>query len=170
MDTILYIVIGIAVMAFQIYSEKKKKEQQAAARQRKPSTQSYATPTEPKREPVSQNPFSFVASSLIDEEHSENPFEFYYEELDEGSISAPVADEVKIEEVKPSTFSKHTVQSILDEQSANSKSEVEDIYSSDEISGDKYNESGLSIDLLKEKFDPRLFILYSVLAAPKFRD
>jgi hypothetical protein len=170
MDTILYIVIGIAVMAFQIYSEKKKKEQQAAARQKKSSTQVSATTAEPIREPLPQNPFSFVSSSLTDEEQSEDPFEFYYEDFEEGSISAPVVDEVKVEEAKPLSYSKQTVQSILDEQSANSKTEGEDIYSSDEISGDKYNESGLPTDLLKDKFDPRLFILYSELAAPKFRD
>jgi preprotein translocase subunit YajC len=161
MDTILYIVIAIAIMAFQVYNEKKKKESQntSPARRGMPQVQQDAESELSAFEKLFGLEIPDSARATVAQEIL--PDEFESEEvLNEGGGMGKPA---KIEE-------KQTIQSVIDGQAKATKLAGDDLYSSSEISGDKFNNQEDEALAIKQEFNPKLFILYSEIAKPKFLD
>ncbi len=161
MDTILYIVIAIAIMAFQVYNEKKKKESQNASPARKgmPQVQHEEESELSAFEKlfgleIPESARATVAQEIL-------PDEFESEEVlqeGRGMTTPPKKQEIQ------------TIQSVIDRQAEATKLAGDDLYSSSEISGDKFNNQEDEALAIKQEFNPKLFILYSEIAKPKFLD
>ena len=173
-STIISILIAVAIVIFQGYSDKKKKERKRAA---------SAGESSVKEEKLSIS--SLFEEIMRDEIPSFKKTEYQdpYESIMEESIEYPVKKEPVAEVVVPETPPvyiseevkeyKYSESAIEDEGSYSLyDSEVpDDIYDSKEISEHSYSEeSARKANLLENGFDPRLFIIYSSLATPKYLD
>ncbi len=136
MDTIIYLVLAVAIILFQVYSEKKKKELKNA--------QQY---------------------SEENDLHEEAEPEHDMFDWDETDINQPEVEKRKV--VAPAAVDiNHPISADaydVDNSGA--------IYESTEIS-DFENKEGRKVETspLSAGFDPKLFIIYSQIAEPKFRD
>lgn len=174
-STIITILIAIAIMGFQIYNEKKKKEN-ARARSAGITPQSEDPHEKLRRE------LSSLFAGIVPEEETE--YEPYLQPLDTAPDSVDV---ISPEDPFESISKKQNIP--LDTVPANegesltmgtfnhkiAKSEQEDvtgdIYDSKAISAHEIGESPEKKGGITDKdFNPRLFILYSEIAAPKFRE
>ncbi|MHC1779241.1 MAG: hypothetical protein AB9922_03270 [Bacteroidales bacterium] len=173
-STIISILIAVAIVIFQGYSDKKKKERKRA----ETAGENY-----PEEEKLSLT--SLFKEIMKDEIPSFKKAEYQdpYESIMEESVEYPVANEAVAEVVIPHAPPvyiseeikeyKYSESAIEDEGSYSLYESVvpEDIYDSKEISEHSYNEeSARKSNLFENGFDPRLFIIYSELAAPKYRD
>ncbi|MFA5641917.1 MAG: hypothetical protein WCR61_00240 [Bacteroidales bacterium] len=147
MDTILYIVIAVAIMAYQIYNEKKKKEKEQGL----------------KKEAVNE---PSVARLDPNEEL----------EKDLASMFKPITSED--EKLKPKIDPEPTLDSqaynvdiTTNKTDAENKQLLNDIYESSQITNfDSSDKDNKELEIQDEEFNPRLFILYSEIARPKFMD
>lgn len=170
MDTFLYIVIAVAIMAYQIYNEKKKKEQKGNAVNRPPLPR--VDPNEQLHKEFSQMfGFSSIVNDL-EETHGEESEEDIYAPVEIAKPSVPLAERKKYMGETLSTMASeakaYNVDVPINKTHAETTQLLSDIYDSSEISD--FNSQEESVENLDKDFDPRLFILYSEIAQPKFKD
>lgn len=204
MDTFLYIVIAIAIMAYQIYNENKKKEQKKNAASNSPSrrvdtNQGY------------KSEFAHMFDSLSsingledDELQDESDSHLKYVKSVPTDFSSPYhnlgvkqnatniieRDNKAIERENRAQGRKKQMPEIMPKESletsearaynidvpinktdAQTKQLLDDIYDSSEISSHSFEQKSQNkTSVFGEGFDPRLFILYSAIVNPKFRD
>lgn len=180
-STIITIIIAIAIMGFQIYSEKKKKENtRARAMGIKPDQQPYEDPRE-----KLQKELSSLFAGFEKEEEESTPYDIYTEESDNEPLDSaghyysedPFESIIREPEVVLDTLPEKEGESLLQKPVADIpvKSEKIDvtgsIYDSKAISD--HENAGAEVKHALSgggEFDPRMFIIYSELANPKFRD
>ena len=152
-STIISILAAVAIMAYQVFSEKKKRERKAALSGEKP-----------------KNSISALFADILQEDErdrKEYDYEFddpYTSITSQRVETIPVAfkSESKIEPLPVTPL--QTYEPLVD-------STPRDIYDSAEIADHDYEkESKLSQGVFKGGFDPAQFIIYSEIATPKFRD
>ena len=143
MDTIIYLVLAVAVILFQVFSEKKKKELQKA--------QKYSD-IKP----------GYDHDDSVEEDE---------EEMFDWSFSETVEETQKSEEIVPKSAHQKAAEKLLQTADAYEVDNSGSVYESPEIS-DFENKEGRKTESspLAEGFDPKLFVIYSQIAEPKFRD
>lgn len=146
MDTILYIVIAVAIMAYQVYSEKNKKEQ--------------------KKRVVNQPPVPQVDSN----EELDSELATMFDSLSNNG-SEEVGGKHKATSNDKIEAQAYNIDVPVNKSDEENRQLLKDIYDSDQITNFDSNKQGDSeSEMEAEKFDPRLFILYSEIAKPKFMD
>ncbi len=213
MDTFLYIVVAIGIMAYQIYNEKNKKEQRQNSVNKPPVKR-----IDPNEELHKDLARMFGSLSMVDGLEDEELEEQLYptkqgykdiasqqaqrepEALHQGLASehqglaaqyqelsshhqhsmaqnqepqTPIRRKYEPEIVPTETLGKeaYNVDVPVNKTDAETKQLLQDIYDSSEISGfDSSDQSQKAIDFKGKGFDPRLFILYSEIARPKYLD
>jgi len=195
METFLYIVVAIAIMAYQIYNEKNKKEQRKNAVNRPPVKR--IDPNEELHKDLTQmfGSLSGVNGLEDDSKSTESDKNLKYVKSVPSDFTSRHKDIASQEfrktqltgnnnksQVKEKYMPDIVPMETLEAQAYNidvpiNKTEAEttqllkDIYNSSEISGfDSGDGSHKKLDIKSEDFDPRLFILYSEIAKPKFID
>jgi len=162
-STIISILATVAIMAYQVFSEKKKRERKAAMK----GNSSNETPDYQERP---KNSISALFADILQEDErdrKEYDYEFddpYTSITSQRVETIPVAfkSESKIEPLPVTPL--QTYEPLVD-------STPRDIYDSAEIADHDYEkESKLSQGVFKGGFDPAQFIIYSEIATPKFRD
>jgi hypothetical protein len=160
-STIISILAAVAIMAYQIFSEKKKRERKAAMKSN-PSYETGGYEEKPK------NSISALFADILEDDerdHKDFDFEDPYDSITSHRVEpipAVVKSESKIEYVP-------IIPPISFEPLADTT--PRDIYDSAEIADHDYeSESALSDGVFKGGFDPAMLIIYSEIAAPKFRD
>ncbi|MDP3437216.1 MAG: hypothetical protein Q8S04_08220 [Bacteroidales bacterium] len=162
-STIISILAAIAIMAFQVFNEKKKRERKAAMK----INSSNETPSYEERP---KNSISALFADILQEDERERTDYEYdledpYTSITSQRVEAiPVAfkPESKIEPLPVTPL--QTYEPLVDNT-------PRDIYDSAEISDHDYEkESKISQGVFKGGFDPAHFIIYSEIATPKFRD
>lgn len=199
MDTFLYIVVAIGIMAYQIYNEKNKKEQRQNSVNKPPVKR-----IDPNEELHKDLARMFGSLSMVDGLEDEELEEQLYptkqgykditsqqaqrepEALHQGLSShhqhsmaqnqepqTPIRRKYEPEIVPTETLGQeaYNVDVPINKTDAETKQLLQDIYDSSEISGfDTSDQSQKIIDFKGKGFDPRLFILYSEIAKPKYLD
>lgn len=202
MDTFLYIVVAIGIMAYQIYNEKNKKEQRQNSVNKPPVKR--IDPNEELHKDLARMFGSLsMVDGLEDEEELELEEQLYPtkqgykdiasqqaqrepEALHQGLSShhqhsmaqnqepqTPIRRKYEPEIVPTETLGQeaYNVDVPINKTDAETKQLLQDIYDSSEISGfDTSDQSQKIIDFKGKGFDPRLFILYSEIAKPKYLD
>jgi len=173
-STIISIIIAVALVIFQGYSEKKRKERKRA---------SSLGENHVKEDKISLS--SLFEEILKDEIPAFKKTEYQdpYVSIMEESVEYPVKEEPVAEVVIPETPPVYISEEVKEYKYSESAIEDEgdyslydsvvpdDIYDSKEISEHSYTEeNSRKSNLFENGFDPRLFIIYSELAAPKYRD
>ncbi len=162
-STIISILAAVAIMAYQVFSEKKKRERRAAMKSNSPNeTQDY-------QERPKNSISALFADILQEDERVSKEYDYNFEDPYTSITSQRVEaiplsfkSESKIEPLPETPL--QTYEPLVDNT-------PRDIYDSAEISDHDYdNESKLSEGVFKGGFDPALLIIYSEIAAPKFRD
>lgn len=156
MDTVLYIVLGIAVMAYQAYSENKKKEARRNAA--KPLVKNENTALDE----IEKDLESFMTTGKDHYAEIVSPSNDYKKDTDKDTDvekakgykegEAPVAYE---------SIDMHKYD-IEEKQTSFDESNEPDYEHNNEVAYED-NEEGLVVD-------PRLFVIYSELAKPKFNE
>jgi hypothetical protein len=162
-STIISILAAVAIMAYQVLSEKKKRERRAAMKSNSPNE----TPDYQERP---KNSISAMFADILQEDERDikeydYDFEDPYTSITSQRVEAiPVSfkSESKIESLPVTPL--QTYEPLVDNT-------PRDIYDSAEISDHDYEkESKLSDGVFKGGFDPAQLIIYSEIAAPKYRD
>ena len=181
-SSIITILIAVAIIGFQIYSEKKKKENaKARAMGVQPQQKAEDDPREVLRREIS----SLFTGGVPEEEdrydnydmeedfdqespslYSEDPFDSIINKTEAPKIGYHL-------DIPP----KYEGESILQNNMMEGRAKSEqidvtgDIYDSKAISEHNYTEEYVKpISAFGKDFDPRLFIIYSELATPKYRE
>ncbi|PKO98679.1 MAG: hypothetical protein CVU13_09615 [Bacteroidetes bacterium HGW-Bacteroidetes-8] len=160
-STIISILAAVAIMVYQVFSEKKKRERRAAMKSNSPNE----TPDYQERP---KNSISALFADILQEDEGDRrgyDFEDPYASITSNRVEVipmTLKSESKIEPIPVAP--PQTYVPLVDNT-------PRDIYDSAEISDHDYeNESKLSEGVFKGGFDPALLIIYSEIAAPKFRD
>ena len=180
METFLYIVAAIAIMAYQIYNEKNKKEQRKNAVNRPPERQ--IDPNEELHRDLTQM-FGSLPQDLKDVETVPKDFttrnkdiasqEFKKTKITGDSNKSQVREKYMPEIVPMETLEAeaYDIDVPINKTDAETTQLLKDIYNSSEISGfDSGDRSHIKHENKSKDFDPRLFILYSEIAKPKYID
>ncbi len=161
-STIITILIAIAVIAFQVFGEKKKKEMQRQRQNRSDNPDiSPQVQRDPREELRRDLESLFGSSTTIFEDDEQDP---YLPALD-------TADN-PLDTLPPET-PEYTFQPLDTDQRAQSEQidVTGDLYISKEISDfEGTAEKDHKHTVAGEDFDQRLFIIYSQLAKPKFEE
>lgn len=184
-SSIITILIAVAIIGFQIYSEKKKKENaKARAMGIQPQQHTEEDPREKLRREIS----SLFAGVVPEEEEEDESYDGYDYDQDNDQTSNSLYSEDPFESIVNKTEAPKTVapldiipkyegESFLNKSTVDGRAKSEqidvtgDIYDSKAISEHNYTEEAAKpIAAFGKNFDPRLFIIYSELANPKFRD
>lgn len=184
-SSIITILIAVAIIGFQIYSEKKKRENaKARAMGIQPQQRQEDDPREKLRREIS----SLFAGVVPEEEDEAESYDGYDYEQDNGQTSNSLYSEDPFESIVNKTeapkvvapldiLPKYEGESFLNKSTVDGIAKSEqfdvtgDIYDSKAISEHNYSEeSAKPLAALGKSFDPRLFIIYSELANPKFRE
>ncbi len=182
-STVISILIAIAIMAYQVFNEKKKKEM--AKREK----EGGASPTGSSSPPLNSGISALFADMLREREEDEYQ-EQEYDLEDESPYASlkPVEPKVEIERAKitesfpgSGSYSGESGRIMTNLEIRNLKIEEgmdkdlenvqRDIYDSSEIADHDYNEESVKSEgVFKGGFDPALLIVYSEIAKPKFED
>ncbi len=150
-STIISILIAVAIIAFQAYSEKKKRDQKRA------SASSGNNPLKDDRITLSSL-FEEIIKDEIPLFSKEEEYQDPYTSILEESLEYPVKSEPSVE-VKEYKFSESNIAEEGNYEQYKPEGE-EDIYDSKEISEHNYDDSTAErANLFGEGFDPRLFII-----------
>lgn len=173
-STIISILVALAIVIFQGYSDKKKRDRKRA----ESSGENYVKEDKITLSSLFEEIIKDEIPSLKKTEY-QDPFESIMEE----SVEYPVKSEPVAEIVTPETPPVYTSEEVKEYKYSESEIEEEggyglyepaisrDIYDSKEISEHSYaEEDNQKRDLLENGFDPKLFIIYSSLATPKYLD
>lgn len=161
-STIITILIAIAVIAFQVFGEKKKKEMQRQRQNRSANPDfSPEVPRDPREELRRDLESLFGSSTTIFEDEEQEPHHSMLDTADNPLDSLP-----------PETQEYSFQPTALEQRAKSEQVDVTgDLYTSSEISG--YEDTAQEehkLTITGEEFDPRLFIIYSQLAKPKFEE
>ncbi|PKP05829.1 MAG: hypothetical protein CVU10_10835 [Bacteroidetes bacterium HGW-Bacteroidetes-5] len=162
-STIISILAAVAIMAYQIFSEKKKRERKAAMKSN-PSYETGGYEEKPKNS-IS----ALFADILEDDERDRKDFDYDFED----PYASITSQRVEATPVAVKSESKIEYVPVIPLQSFEPLVDTtpRDIYDSAEIADHDYeSESALSDGVFKGGFDPAMLIIYSEIAAPKFRD
>jgi hypothetical protein len=182
-SSIITILIAVAIIGYQIYSEKKKRENaKARAMGIQPQQHEEDDPREKLRREIS----SLFAGVVPEEEDHYNAYDMEEEDSDETSDSLYSEDPFdsiinKTEAPKTAVhldiIPKIEGESILQNNMMEGRAKSEqidvtgDIYDSKAISEHNYTQEYVKpVSVFGKDFDPRLFIIYSELATPKYRE
>ncbi|MFA6769991.1 MAG: hypothetical protein WCR71_02340 [Bacteroidales bacterium] len=180
MDTFLYIVIAVAIMAYQIYNEKKKKEQKKDAINRPPVKR--VDPNEELQRDLSQMfgslsgipIFEDDESGELNQEFESDPHDFISDmPASKAAPVKPVREKYKPEIVSTETLGAeaYNVDVPINKTEAETTQLLHDIYDNSAIYSDEIDgQSNKEREKEDKDFDPKLFILYSEIAQPKFKD
>jgi hypothetical protein len=162
-STIISILAAVAIMAYQIFSEKKKRERKAAMKSN-PSYETKGYEEKPKNS-IS----ALFADILEDDERDRKEFDYDFEDP-YASITSHRAEPIPVA-VKSESKIDYVPVVPLQSFEPLVDNTPRDIYDSAEISDHDYeSESALSEGVFKGGFNPAMLIIYSEIAAPKFRD
>ncbi len=182
-STVISILIAIAIMAYQVFNEKKKKEM--AKREK----EGGASPTGSSSPPLNSG-ISALFADMLREREEDQYQEQEYDLEDESPYvsllpieSKPEDEGVKREEsyLNSESVSSESARILTNlesrhlkfggEMNKDSDNELRDIYDSAEIADHDYNEESVKIEgVFKGGFDPALLVIYSEIARPKFED
>ena len=184
-SSIITILIAVAIIGFQIYSEKKKKENaKARAMGIQPQQHTEEDPREKLRREIS----SLFTGVVPQEEEEDESYDGYNYDQENDQTPNSLYSEDPFESIVNKTEAPKTVAPLdiihkYEGESFLNKSTVDGIAKSEQIdvTGDIYDSKAISehnyteeaakpIAAFGKNFDPRLFIIYSELANPKFRD
>lgn len=147
MDTVLYIVVAVAIMAYQIYNEKNKKEKEKELKKEAINMPSVAQ-LDPNEELEQDLASMFKPSTSVNEKLKP-----------------------KIEPESTLISQAYNVDVPINKTDAEIKQLLNDIYESSQITNfDSSEKDNKELEIQDEEFNPRLFILYSEIAQPKFMD